>query len=111
MTNVLTNYLKAKEELLAHVGLTTDWVECSIDDASEYVWFTDGKQVYYADTEEELINESGNYYVNEIYTQRFYNKHVFRGEQFTLIFCDPQVDNCKWWRVFSNNLERPNLCE
>ena len=44
-------------------------------------------------------------YRNEIYTQRFYPQWVYRGEEVTLIFCDPHVDGCKWFRIFDNTKE------
>ena len=106
MSDVLTDYLSAKHSLLEHVGLIPDWVEYPIDDASQDFWYVDDNTVHSADSEQELIDKDGQYYTSSIYTQRFYKKHVFRGDKYTLIFCDPHVDGCKWWRVFDNAKER-----
>lgn len=72
---------------------------------SEYFWKCDGDSVVYAKSTDELDSESGDYYSDDVYKQRFYRKHVFRGEDFTLIFCDPHVDGCKWFKVFYNSME------
>lgn len=104
--NVLETYNKAKKDLFDHIGFTPDWVVCPIDDRTEYYWQVDFKEneyVRYAESIEILKEED--YYEDEIYTQRFYKKWVYRGEKFTMIFCDPHVDGVKWSRIFSNDKE------
>lgn len=103
--DVLTAYLTAKEQLLEHVGLKPDWVEYPIDDLSSAVWCVDEGDIRWADSEPELISGEGNCYSAEIYTQRFYKSHVFRGDKYTLVFADPHVDGCRWWYIFSNDHE------
>jgi len=103
--NVLKSYLKAKAALFEHVGLTPDWVEYAVSDCSNYYWSCDGDEVFYADSMEEYESGHGNFYSDEVYEQRFYKKHIYKGESFTLIFCDPNVDGCKWFKVFDNALE------
>lgn len=103
--SVLKNYIEAKKALFEHVGLTPDWVEYAIDDCIGLFWSCDGESVLYADSPEEYESESGNFYTDEVYKQRFYKEHVYRGEEYTLIFCDPHVDGCKWFKVFDNALE------
>lgn len=53
-------------------------------------------------------DEQDTKFKDEIYTQRFYKKWIYRTEEFTLIFCDPHVDNCRWWRIFDNKKEVKN---
>lgn len=103
MNNLIQNYLQAKQELYDHVGFTEDWVVYAIDDATEMFWTIDGNEVKYAKSIEELNNDEGEYYADEIYTQRFYSKHIYEGTELTLIFCDPHTDGCKWFRIFDNS--------
>ena len=58
--------------------------------------------MHYANTKEELENQDGKYYRDELYTQRFYKKWVYVGEKYTMVFCNPHVDGMKWFRVFDN---------
>jgi len=98
----LNNYKEALQELYDHVGFVEDWVVYPIDDATEYVWAIDRDIIKYADSIEEFNNEEGNYYEDEIDTPFCYKKHVYEGEDFTMIFCDPNVDGMKWFRIFDN---------
>jgi hypothetical protein len=100
--NVIDKYNKAIKELYDHVGFTEDWVVYPIDDQTDMFWDTNGEVVGYAITEEELFDENGDFYLDDVYTQHFYSKHVYEGEDFTMIFCDPHVDGMKWFRVFDN---------
>lgn len=99
---LISNYKNAKQAIYDHVGFTEDWVVYPIDDCTEYFWNFDDENVYYADSKDDFEIEDGNNYVDEIYKQRFYTKWVYVGEQFTMIFCDPQVDGMKWFRIFDN---------
>lgn len=101
--NVIDAYDKALKELYDHVGFKEDWVVCPIDNCTEMYWDTDGKSVCYAKTVDELISQDGDCYLDDVYTQRFYSKHVYEGEKYTMIFCDPHVDGMRWFRVFDND--------
>jgi hypothetical protein len=100
--NIIDKYREAKQELYDHVGFTEDWVVCPIEDNTEMFWNVDGDVVKYADNEEDFYDEDGQYYEDDIYTQRFYKKWVYKGNDFTMIFCDPHVDGVKWFRFFDN---------
>lgn len=113
MSDVLKNYNKALQEIYDHVGFKEDWVVCPIDDASEYFWSIIGvnRAVRYIEIDKPYIQkeiEDGNYYEDEIYQQRFYSKWIYRGKDFTMIFCNPGVDGMKWFRVFDNKLQIKN---
>lgn len=101
--NLIENYNAALEELYNHVGFTEDWVVCPIDDKTEMFWDVDDQTVRYADSKEEFEEESGNYYSDEIYKQRFYSKWVYEGTEFTMIFCYPGVDGMTYFRIFDNS--------
>jgi len=100
---IAEKYFNAQKELFDHVGFTPDWVEYSIDDATQYLWTIEAnnKTVKYAETLEKMTS-GGEYYEDEIYTQRFYDKWVYEGKDVTMIFCDPHVDGCRWFKVFDN---------
>ena len=103
MNNILENYNKAVQELYDHVGFEESWVLCPIDtDTSSMYWYLDKDSIYFAYDHRDFETEV--YYKDEIYTQRFYKKHVYEGSEYTLVFCDPQTDGVKWFRIFSNRL-------
>lgn len=102
---LVENYQKALQAIYDHVGLTEDWVVCPIDSKIDMFWSVDTDQVKYAETLSQFESENGDYYVDQIYFNRFYPQHVYRGEQYTLIFCDSGVDGMEWWRIFDNNKE------
>jgi len=101
--NVAKKFFEAQVALFEHVGFTPDWVEYAIDNHLDKVWSCDGKTVKYAKTVEDF-NSSGNYYSDDVYTQRFYDKWIYEGEDVTMIFCDPHTDGVQWFKVFNNEL-------
>lgn len=106
MTTLAQKYFMHQKALFEHVEFTPDWVEYAITDETKHYWkIIDDKKVRYSESIENLKHALGEYYEDHIYTQRFYPKHVYRGSDFTMIFCDPGVDNCKWFRIFDNKKE------
>jgi hypothetical protein len=99
---LIESYKSALEKIYEHVGFKEDWVVCPIDDQTDCFWSVDGNEVKYAKSMEDF-NSDGNYYLDEIYTQRFYSKWIYEGKDFTMIFCDPHVDGMKWFRIFDNS--------
>lgn len=102
MEKLIEDYQKALDAIYDHVGLKEDWVVCPIDDKTDMFWGVDGKFVRYAETIEKF-NSDGDYYQDDIYTQRHYPKHVYEGAEMTLVFCDPHTDGVQWWRLFDNS--------
>lgn len=100
---LIKNYNAALQAIYDHVGFVEDWVICPIDDKTDYVWQADENEVKYAKTIEDFNGDGGAYYVDEIYKQRFYSKHVYAGKDFTMIFCNPGVDGMKYFRIFDNS--------
>ena len=99
---LIEDYIKAKQAIYDHVEFVEDWVVCPIDDFTKYYWYINEKEVIYGN-KNDVINLTGNHYSDEIYTQRFYKKHIYEGQDFTMIFCDPHVDNVKWFKIFDNS--------
>jgi hypothetical protein len=104
--NLMESYNQSVNALYKHVGFKKDYFMCPIDDCTDSFWSVDGTTVKYADSMEQF-NTDGGYYLDDIYTQRFYKKWVYEGERLTMIFCDPHVDGVKWFRVFSNDKRQP----
>lgn len=103
---IVNKYNESLHALYDHVGFKEDWVICPIDDCTEMYWDLFGdpaQEVHFAKTEEDLRRQGGDYYVDDIYTQRFYKKWVYEGKDFTMIFCDPHTDGMKWFRIFDNS--------
>jgi hypothetical protein len=106
----LDKYLSLQEQIHDYFGYVEDWVAIPIEDSREYYWRLDGEGpgiVYFADTEKALINaDGGNYYAEDIYTQRFLPKWVYRGTDYTMVCVDTKTDGNRYLRVFENSKER-----
>jgi len=100
--SLLSDFNDAKQALYDHVEFTEDWVVYAIEDRTEMFWCIQEGEVRYSETIEKF-NSDGDYYVDEIYTQRFYSKHVYRGSELTMIFVNPHVDGNRFFAFFSND--------
>jgi len=108
---MLDDFIALREQIFAYFGYVEDWRVLPLDDAREYFWRLDGEgpgTVRFADTEEELESGEGNSYENEIYTQRFLPKWVYRGAEYTMIVVDTHTDLNQFLQIFSNDKERPS---
>jgi len=103
---ILDKYLELEKQIHEYFGYKEDWKVIPIDDAREYFWRFDGDNVHFADTEEELESEDGNYYANELYRQRFLPKWFYEGEEYTMICVDTHVDGNKFLQIFDNSKRR-----
>ena len=101
----MSKYNDSLDLLYAHVGFTPDWVVYPIDDCTEMLWSTNEKIVKFSETMEKY-NSEGDFYEDDIYTQRFYKKHIYRGKDLTMIFTDPHVDGMRYFRIFDNKKEQ-----
>lgn len=108
--DLLDEYTEARGKLLAYFEYVEQWRVLPIDDQTDCFWRLDGDgpgEVHFADSEDELANEEGNYYVNEIYTQRHLTKWVYRGPEYTMIVVDTRTDGNQFLQIFENAKERP----
>ena len=111
----LKQYLNLQQEIYDYFGYQQDWEVMPLDDCTEYYWRLDSEDdeeatmVYFAKSIENLMNEeSGDYYSNEIYVQRFLSKLVYRGKDYTMVIVDTQTDNNKFLSIFDNSKEINN---
>lgn len=106
---LLNDYFNIQKQLFEYFGYVEDWAVIPLDDSTMYYWYLDGEgpgTVHFADTEAELISQSGNYYENEIYTQRHLSKWVYRGKDYTMVVVDTHTDGNKFLQIFDNSKER-----
>lgn len=111
---LLTDYFSSIKKVHDYFGYVEDWVTIPLDDATEYVWELSQNEngsgyVRFALHKCELPSddneEGGEYYENEIYTQRFLPKWVYRGEEYTMVCVDTRTDGNKYLRIFDNSKE------
>lgn len=105
----LDDYFELQKKIYDYFGYVEDWVVIPMNDCREYYWCVDKSEksfVRFASTKEELLDEqSGNYYENEIYTQRFLPKWVYRGKEHTMVCADTHTDGNKFLQIFDNDKE------
>lgn len=109
---MITEYFEMQKKIFEFFGYVEDWAVIPMTDSRDKFWRLDGEgpgQLHYADSEEDLKNEAGDYYMDEIYTQRFLPKWVYRGDGFTMVCCDTQCDGNKLLRILDNSKERPQV--
>jgi hypothetical protein len=112
--SILSKYEAAKQAVFDHVGYVENWRILPICDTTDCFWKIlsspqeRGGSVRFADTEAALKDEdAGDYYEDEIYTQRHLTKYVYRGAQYTMVCVDTHTDGNQLLRVFDNTKERP----
>ena len=109
--DIIDLFFKLREQVYKHFDFVEDWVVYALEDYRDYYWelpYGEGLEgeVHYAETIEDLKDkEAGHYYCNDIYTQRFYDKWVYRAEDYTFIFCDTHVDGNKFFGIYDNKKE------
>jgi len=101
----LDAYNESIKAIHEYFGYKEDWVVIPIDDGTDYYWRLNlnedgGGTVDFGETTEEIET-----YSNEIYTQRFLKKWVYRGKDFTMICVDTQMDGNKFLQIFDNSKE------
>ena len=104
--SLMEDLIKAKQALWDHVGFEEDYVVYAIEDRTNYFWSVDeaAKTNKFAESIDQY-NSDGDYYEDEIYTQRFYSKHVYRGADFTMVFVDTHTDGNKFFAIYDNTKE------
>ena len=107
---LLKAYFNVRQSVYDYFGYVEDWRVIPLDDATDYFWTlhqdAEGRGfVGFADSLEELEAEDGNYYQNDIYTQRFLPKWVYRGRDYTMICVDTHTDGNQFLQIFDNAKE------
>ena len=110
MMELLQSYTDCRQKIFDYFGYIEDWRVLPFNDAVDYYWhLTEGEDsggVRFADSKESLEDEeAGEYYENEIYTQRHLPKWVYRGEDYTMICIDTHTDGNQFLQIFKNDKE------
>lgn len=99
---VLDEYFKLQQEIYNYFGFVEDWTVFPLDDRREYDWdIINDEEILYG-KKDDIINNTGNYYSDEIYKQRFYDKWVYRGEEYTMIMVDTHTDGNRFLAIYDN---------
>ena len=102
----LKEYFKLQKEIYDYFGYKEDWVVIPIEDATDYFWHLTGEghgdEVWFGEDKEGALSPM---YSNEIYTQRFLPKWVYRGKDYTMICVDTHTDGNKFLQIFDNSKE------
>lgn len=104
---LLSDYFDLEKQIHEYFGYKENWRVIPLDDSTKYVWRYDegDNEVYFADSIKELETEKGNFYSNEIYTQRHLRKWVYRGADYTMMCVDTRTDGNKFLQIFDNKKE------
>lgn len=99
------SYFKLLDEIYEYFGFVEDYVVLPLDDRREHDWvIVNDSEVQYG-KREDILNDTGRYYEDEIYKQRFYDKWIYRGEEFTMIMVDTHTDGNRFLAIFDNSKE------
>ena len=109
---LLDKYFEIQKQIYAHFGYVEAWVVIPLDDCREYFWHLTGEgsgdEVKFAKEEKNLFDgTTDDGYSNEIYTQRFLEKWVYRADDYTMICVDTRTDGNRFLQIFDNAKERP----
>lgn len=111
---LLKDYQALEKQIHKYFGYVEDWVTIPLDDATDMHWRIIGGEghggvVQYAESVDELPSAArfsgGEYYENEIYTQRFLPKWVYRAADYTMICVDTHTDGNHYLQIFDNSKE------
>lgn len=99
---------RIREKIFDYFGYAEDWRVLPLLDSRDYFWRLDGGgpgKVRFATSAELLDDEDGEYYENEIYTQRHLPKWVYRGDEYTMVVVDTHTDGNQFLQIFTNEKE------
>jgi hypothetical protein len=119
---LLDDYFELQQEIYDYFGYREDWCVIPLDDCTDYYWRIEGNEkngsVWYSSSEQNqkmLVSNNFDYdidgidsddiFCNEIYTQRFLPKWVYRGKEYTMICVDTRTNGNKFLQIFDNKKE------
>ena len=102
--NIFDKYFESLQDVYNYFGFEEDWVVLPLDNRREFYWLVNEDDVRYG-KKDDVINETGDYYSDEIYKHRFYKKWIYRGKDYTMIMVDTHTDGNKFLAIFENSKE------
>ena len=107
--DLLNQYFALQEKIFSYFGYQEDWRAIPLDDRTDTHWMLfqkpDGQGEVFWSPEPfsaTMIDDGSNLYSASIYTQRFLQKWVYVGKDFTMVCVDTHVDLNKFLMVFTN---------
>lgn len=95
---LLENYIKALEELEEYFGIN-DLDHYTLEMRDDYFSIFDGEEISWAETEEDLENQDGEYYQESI-------RKIVEKEELTLVLIDNDMGGDNYWIIFKNKNKR-----
>jgi hypothetical protein len=95
---LLKNYIKAVEELEEYFGID-DLNYYALEMKDDYFSVFDGEEIGWAETEEDLENQDGEYYQEAI-------RKVVEKEELTLVLVDNDMGGDNYWIIFETKNKR-----
>ena len=95
---LLENYIKAVEDLEEYFGID-DLNYYALEMKDDYFSIFDGEEIGWAETEEDLENQDGEYYQEAI-------RKVVEKEELTLVLVDNDMGGDNYWIIFKNENRR-----
>lgn len=112
---LLTQYFDIQKQIYEYFGYVEDWVVIPLSDERDKYWYLELEEngsgsVTFSDVflRPSVIKKGEQLYLNDIYTQCFLPKWVYRTEDYTMICVDTHTDGNKFLSVFSNDRELVN---
>ena len=100
---LLDDYNKIKQEIYDYFNYNEDWHVYPIEDKREFYWgICDGNLVFH-ETKDVLFNGKGDYYSNDIVSDRFTGKSTYVGDEYTMVIVDTRTDGNKFLQILSND--------
>lgn len=107
--DLIDNYFNLRNELHEMFEYDEDWRAIPLHDSRDFYWrlYGDGSNkddlnILRFFEDKEILDSGGDYYEDDIYTQRFLHKWVYQSENFTMVCCDPHTDGNKFLRILDN---------
>lgn len=105
--DLLDMHERAFAKLCEAFGYVEDWRALPFDDRRGFWWWLSGEgsgdRVVFGEPGDVAAQLAlGDYYYNEIYTQRFLPRWVYRAETHTMVCVDTNVDGNKLLAIFDN---------
>ncbi len=114
-SKLLDDFFTLEKEIHKFFKYKEDLQKIPIVDQRHYHWQLNqnkdgsGEVTFYETPLTPEVLNNGNYYSNEIYTQRFLPKWVYRTKHFTMICEDTHTDGNQWLGIYDNAKEQKGI--
>lgn len=106
LARLLMSYMACEEAIHRFFGYEPSWRVIPISDNTAYWWWLSGEgsgdYVIFGEGDVKEAIKGGQYYSNEIYTQRHLSRWVYRAESHTMICVDTRTDMNVFLAIFDN---------